>query len=143
MTKLVDWTKSWTPLVTRALASGAVYVGANYAKHKLVKSGKKDPTAIKAMSAGKIIKQGGIQAGASALAGATFLAVLPYLPEAVLKSPVLTASNAKPLVTGAYKTVGTMVLSGVPSFWNGVTDYMLSAGSDYAVDWAYPAVVTK
>jgi hypothetical protein len=137
MTKLVDWTKSWTPLVTRALASGAVYVGANYAKHKLVKSGKKDPTAIKAMSAGKIIKQGGIQAGASALSGVTYQSIAPYIPDKV--AAYTTAWTAtKPLLTGAYKTLGTMVLSGVPSFWNGVTDYMLSAGADYAVDWAYP-----
>jgi len=135
--KVMAWLKSWAPIVTRALASGAVYAGLNYGVHKMTKSGKKDPAAIKTMSAGKIIKQGGIQAVASGLSGATYQTIGGYIPEKVM-SYATAWTATKPLVTGAYKTVGTMGLSGVPSFWNGVKDYAISAGSDYVVDFAYP-----
>jgi hypothetical protein len=125
----------WMPIVTRSLVSGAIYTGINYGVHKAMKgeSEAKDPSAIKKLSTGKIIKQGGGQAVASALSGMTHQMVGQYVPNIVTRY-----APTKPVVTGVYKTVGGMLLDGRPTLWNGVKDFIMSVGSDYVSDWVYP-----
>lgn len=127
---------NWQRIGTHAVLSGGLYTGVNYAIHKVMKTkgGKKDPAAIKSLSAGKIIKQGGGQAVASIASGMTYQTIGGYIPDMVTKY-----APTKPLVTATYKTVGGMALQGVPSLWNGVTDFIISAGSDYGADYLYPS----
>lgn len=131
----------WMPMIVRSLGSGFTYTIANYGIHKIMKPKGKDPSAVKQMKAGSIIKGGGVQAVASAASSLTSMAVKGLIPATVAHyTPNIISQNIsmRPVLTGTYKVLGSMFVSGRPSFWNGVTDFATSAISDAGVSWAMP-----
>lgn len=104
--------------------SGVTYAGANYIYHKVVPKSK-DPNAIKAFKPMKLFQGGLMQTGASVAAYYTADGIAQVAPSAI--NPMYV----RPLMTGVYKTGLTMAFKKKPTLWGGVTDFVLSAGSDY------------
>lgn len=132
MQAMVMPTIEWKQIAKQAVVSGAGYTVLNYTKHKLMKSKGKDPSAIKSISTHALV-QGGVQIAASGLAQIGYALLKPNLP--VDSDRYMKYIPVEPLTTGLLKVTTGMIFGGVPTFWNGFTDYVLSAGTEYGGGW--------
>jgi hypothetical protein len=134
----------WKASLTNGIASTGLYIVSNYAVNGITKAAMKkkgaDPAAIKSIrSGGQIIKQGGLQFASSV--GST-MAYDPYIRRYIppdwysIADPLIPAS-----ITGAAKAGLGLLFDGKPSWWNGITDFVISTGTDAgARAWTQPTM---